>query len=142
MSNLQRQVIHATADIGGPKVESAATAIRRLNPHVAVAPHPQRLIAANALEFIARYDIVADGSDNFATRYLVSDACFLAKKVLVERYESELLQRPRVLGIQGGRLLKICSRLSPLPLPPLDRTNSQVRFRFVRQSPLRNLEFS
>ncbi len=83
LSNLQRQVIHATADIGGPKVESAATAIRRLNPHVAVAPHPQRLIAANALEFIARYDIVADGSDNFATRYLVSDACFLAKKVLV-----------------------------------------------------------
>ncbi len=66
LSNLQRQVIHGTPEIGGPKVESAAAAIRRLNPHV-----------------IGRYDVVADGSDNFATRYLVSDACFFAKKPLV-----------------------------------------------------------
>jgi adenylyltransferase/sulfurtransferase len=83
LSNLQRQVIHATSDIGGLKVESAAAAIRRLNPHVAVEPHAVRLAAANALDLIAGYDIVADGSDNFPTRYLVSDACFLAKKPLV-----------------------------------------------------------
>jgi molybdopterin-synthase adenylyltransferase len=83
LSNLQRQVIHGTPEIGGPKVESAAAAIRRLNPHVTVETHAARLIAANALALISRYDIVADGSDNFATRYLVSDACFFAKKPLV-----------------------------------------------------------
>jgi adenylyltransferase/sulfurtransferase len=83
LSNLQRQVIHGTPEIGEPKVESAAAAIRRLNPHVAVEMHATRLTAANALDLIDRYDLVADGSDNFATRYLVSDACFLAKKPLV-----------------------------------------------------------
>lgn len=83
LSNLQRQVIHATAEIGGAKVESAAAAIRRLNPHVNVETHAARLVAANALALIGRYDIVADGSDNFSTRYLVSDACFFAKKPLV-----------------------------------------------------------
>jgi len=83
LSNLQRQVIHATPDIGKPKVDSAAAVIDRLNPHVAVEPHGVRLTAANALDLIGRYDIVADGSDNFATRYLVSDACYFAKKPLV-----------------------------------------------------------
>jgi molybdopterin-synthase adenylyltransferase len=83
LSNLQRQVIHATPDIGAPKVDSAAATIRRLNPHVAVEQHGVRLEAQNALELIGRYDIVADGSDNFATRYLVSDACYFARKPLV-----------------------------------------------------------
>jgi adenylyltransferase/sulfurtransferase len=83
LSNLQRQVIHATPDVGTPKTDSAAAAIRRLNPHVAVEPHATRLVAANALDVIARYDIVADGSDNFATRYLVADTCYFAKKPLV-----------------------------------------------------------
>jgi molybdopterin/thiamine biosynthesis adenylyltransferase len=83
LSNLQRQVIHATPDIGMPKVESAAHAIARLNPHVKFSPHAERLTAANALSVVSDYDLVADGSDNFATRYLVSDACFFAKKPLV-----------------------------------------------------------
>jgi adenylyltransferase/sulfurtransferase len=83
LSNLQRQVIHATPDLGRPKVESAAAAIARLNPHVAVEPHAVRLDAANALDIVGRYDLVADGSDNFATRYLVSDACYLAARPLV-----------------------------------------------------------
>jgi molybdopterin-synthase adenylyltransferase len=83
LSNLQRQVIFATEDIGKSKVERADTAVRRLNPHVGVEAHRERLTAANALDLIARYDIVADGSDNFATRYLVSDACYFAKKPLV-----------------------------------------------------------
>jgi molybdopterin/thiamine biosynthesis adenylyltransferase len=83
LSNLQRQVIHGTPEVGTPKTASAATAIRRLNPHVAVETHATRLVAANALALVGNYDIVADGSDNFATRYLVSDACFLAKKPLV-----------------------------------------------------------
>jgi adenylyltransferase/sulfurtransferase len=83
LSNLQRQVIHGTPDIGAPKVDSAGAVIRRLNPHVAVELHATRLAAANALDLIGRYDLVADGSDNFATRYLVSDACYFAKKPLV-----------------------------------------------------------
>ena len=83
LSNLQRQVIHGTPDVGRPKVASAAAAIARLNPHVAVETHAMRLTAANAHDLIARYDLVADGSDNFATRYLVSDACFFARKPLV-----------------------------------------------------------
>jgi adenylyltransferase/sulfurtransferase len=83
LSNLQRQIIHATPDIGVPKVESAAAEIARLNPNVKVEAHNTRLTAANARELISRYDLVADGSDNFATRYLVSDACYFAKKPLV-----------------------------------------------------------
>lgn len=83
LSNLQRQVIHATPDIGRPKVESAAGVIARLNPHVKVEAHATRLTAANAVDLIRRYDIVADGSDNFTTRYLASDACYFAQRPLV-----------------------------------------------------------
>jgi len=83
LSNLQRQVIHATPDIGRPKVESAAAALARLNPHVTVETHAFRLGPDNAVDLIGRYDIIADGSDNFTTRYLVSDACYFAKRPLV-----------------------------------------------------------
>jgi adenylyltransferase/sulfurtransferase len=83
LSNLQRQVIHGTPDIGHPKVSSAAAAIVRLNPHVRVEPHAHRIDGHNARALIAGYDIVADGSDNFATRYCVSDACFHEKKPLI-----------------------------------------------------------
>jgi molybdopterin-synthase adenylyltransferase len=83
LSNLQRQVIHKTSDVGRAKVESAAEAVARLNPHVAVEAHDLRLTADNAQALISSYDVVADGSDNFATRYLVSDGCFYAKRPLV-----------------------------------------------------------
>jgi len=83
LSNLQRQVIHATGDVGRPKVDSAKAAVERLNPHVTVEPHGVRLTDANALDLVSRYELVVDGSDNFATRYLVSDACYFAKKPLV-----------------------------------------------------------
>jgi adenylyltransferase/sulfurtransferase len=83
LDNLQRQIVHDTPHVGAPKVASAAEMIARLNPHVRVEAHDVRMDAGNALELIGRYDIVADGSDNFATRYLVSDACFLAKRPLV-----------------------------------------------------------
>jgi adenylyltransferase/sulfurtransferase len=83
LSNLQRQVIHGTPDLDRPKVESAADAIARLNPHVSVRAHAQRLTAANAMDLIGAYDLVADGSDNFETRYLVADACYFARKPLV-----------------------------------------------------------
>ncbi|MGB6399595.1 MAG: molybdopterin-synthase adenylyltransferase MoeB [Bradyrhizobium sp.] len=83
LSNLQRQIIHATPDIGRRKVDSAAQQIYALNPHVAFAAHPTRLNADNAMSLIGGYDIVLDGSDNFETRYLVSDACFLAGRPLI-----------------------------------------------------------
>ncbi|NVN88448.1 MAG: molybdopterin-synthase adenylyltransferase MoeB [Rhodopseudomonas sp.] len=83
LSNLQRQVIHATPDIGQLKVDSAAARIHALNPHVRFVPHATRLTAANAMALLGDCDLVLDGSDNFATRYLVSDACFIARKPLI-----------------------------------------------------------
>jgi molybdopterin/thiamine biosynthesis adenylyltransferase len=83
LSNLQRQVIHDTQSIGQLKVESAGAAVQRINPHVRIEPHLTRLTAANAAELISAYDIVADGSDNFDTRYIAADACADAKKPLV-----------------------------------------------------------
>ena len=83
LDNLQRQIVHDTAGVGTPKVESARRSIARINPHVRVEAHDVRIDAGNALDLIAGYDIVADGSDNFPTRYLVSDACYLARKPLV-----------------------------------------------------------
>ena len=83
LDNLQRQIVHDTAHVGRAKVDSAKEMIARLNPHVSVETYNARLDACNALEIISRYDIVCDGSDNFATRYLVSDACYFAKRTLV-----------------------------------------------------------
>jgi molybdopterin/thiamine biosynthesis adenylyltransferase len=83
LSNLQRQVLHGTKDVGRSKVGSAADAVKSINPHVVVETHNARLNAENAEKLIASYDIVLDGSDNFSTRYLVSDAAFRAKRPLV-----------------------------------------------------------
>jgi len=83
LSNLQRQVIHRTVDIGTAKVASARRALADINPEVAVVAHDERLDAANAGRIVADYDIVADGSDNFATRYLLNDICYRLKKTLV-----------------------------------------------------------
>jgi adenylyltransferase/sulfurtransferase len=83
LSNLQRQVIHRTADIGMAKVESARRALAQINPEVKVIAHDARLASGNAAQIIGNYDVVADGSDNFATRYLLNDVCFHLKKTLV-----------------------------------------------------------
>ncbi|WP_144185536.1 HesA/MoeB/ThiF family protein [Elioraea rosea] len=94
LSNLQRQIAHTTARIGQPKVHSAAEAMRAINPEVTVEEHATRLTAANALDLVSRYDLVCDGSDNFATRFLAADACHLAKRTLVSaavlRFEGQL----------------------------------------------------
>jgi adenylyltransferase/sulfurtransferase len=76
-SNLQRQVIHGTPDIGRPKLQSAMDRLRAINPHVALEPHAAPLGEGNALDLIGAYDVVVDGTDNFTTRYLVNDACVL-----------------------------------------------------------------
>jgi molybdopterin-synthase adenylyltransferase len=83
ISNLQRQIAHGTRDSGRLKVESASDAMRHINPDLVVEAHPFRLDATNALDLISRYDVIADGSDSFATRYLVADACHLARRPLV-----------------------------------------------------------
>jgi len=83
LSNLQRQIAHVTARIGRPKTASAAETVAALNPDVRLVEHRTRLAADNALDLIGAYDLVADGSDNFATRFLVNDACYLSKKTLV-----------------------------------------------------------
>ena len=82
-SNLQRQVLFSTADVGRPKVEVAAERLKALNPHITFHTHNTRLESSNALEIIKQYDVVADGTDNFPTRYLVNDACVLLDKVNV-----------------------------------------------------------
>ncbi|HWA14859.1 MAG TPA: ThiF family adenylyltransferase, partial [Gemmatimonadales bacterium] len=82
-SNLQRQIIHGTGDIGRPKLDSARDRIRELNPHVQVDAYPVRLSSANALDIARDYDLVIDGTDNFPTRYLVNDTCVLLGKPYV-----------------------------------------------------------
>jgi len=83
LSNLQRQVLFGAKDVGRAKVDGAAAAVARLNPHVEVTQHKVRVAADNARELVAGYDVIADGSDNFATRYVVSDACFYERRPLV-----------------------------------------------------------
>ncbi|WP_020405771.1 molybdopterin-synthase adenylyltransferase MoeB [Hahella ganghwensis] len=82
-SNLQRQVIHGQSDVGRKKLDSARATIQEINPFVHVEMHEARLDTSNALEIISGYDLILDGTDNFATRYLVNDACVLAKKPYV-----------------------------------------------------------
>lgn len=93
-SNLQRQILYEEADIGRPKVEVAAARLARLNPDCRIEPHPLRLEAGNARALIADYDLVVDGSDNFATRLVVSDACVRSRRTLVSaairRFEGQL----------------------------------------------------
>lgn len=94
LSNLQRQIAHTTDRVGAPKTRSAGETVTALNPDVRVIEHPARLTGANALDVIGGYDLVADGSDNFATRFLVNDACYFAGKPLVtaaiQRFDGQL----------------------------------------------------
>jgi sulfur-carrier protein adenylyltransferase/sulfurtransferase len=83
LSNLQRQILHRTADVGRPKVESAASTLGAMNPDIQVVQHPVALTSENAFEILDAYDYVVDGSDNFATRYLINDAAVLTGKTIV-----------------------------------------------------------
>ena len=94
LTNLQRQIVHSTEAVGSPKVDSAAEALQHLNPDIKVERHKLRLDAGNADALVARYDVVADGRDNFDTRYVLNDACHRLKKPLVAaslyRFEGQL----------------------------------------------------
>jgi adenylyltransferase/sulfurtransferase len=83
LSNLQRQIVHPTGSIGQPKVDSARGTLAHINPEARVETHRCRLDPSNAAELVGRYDLVADGSDNFATRYLLNDTCYRLRKTLV-----------------------------------------------------------
>jgi molybdopterin/thiamine biosynthesis adenylyltransferase len=94
LTNLQRQIVHSTDRVGQSKVESAIQGLAGINPDVRVVPYKLRIDATNALALVAEYDVVIDGSDNFATRYLLNDACFLARKPLIAasllRFEGQI----------------------------------------------------
>jgi molybdopterin/thiamine biosynthesis adenylyltransferase/rhodanese-related sulfurtransferase len=100
-TNLQRQVIHGTPDVGRPKLDSARDRIAQINPHVAVEGHPVRLTSANARAIVRQYDVVIDGTDNFPTRYLVNDACVLEGKPCI--YGSILRWEGQASVFWGGR---------------------------------------
>ena len=124
LSNLQRQIAHRTQDVGRPKTESAARAAHAINPGIQIVPHNLRLTAENAMGLIGAYDIVADGSDNFATRFLVNDACYLAGRTLVSaavtEFDGQLATFKAHLGKAHDKLGTFpCYRcIFPEPPPP------------------------
>jgi sulfur-carrier protein adenylyltransferase/sulfurtransferase len=114
-SNLQRQILHGTSDVGRSKLESAADRLRDVNPHVRVVQHHARLTSENALGILAGYDVVVDGTDNFPTRYLVNDACVLLGKPNVYgsvfRWEGQV----SVFATEGGPCYRCLFREPPPP---------------------------
>ncbi len=123
LSNLQRQIVHTTDRLGVPKVESARAALAAVNPEVRVIPHRQRLTAINARALIDGYDVIADGSDNFPTRFLVNDACYFAGKPLVSaailRFDGQLATFKAGVPVAPGAERPPCYRcLYREPPPP------------------------
>jgi adenylyltransferase/sulfurtransferase len=114
LSNLQRQVLHTTESVGKPKVVSALETLGRYNPEVNVATHEFPINSENAMELVAQYDIIVNGADNFATRYLVNDAAYLNNKPLVDG--SILIFDGQVTTYEPGRGCYRC--LFPEPPPP------------------------
>jgi adenylyltransferase/sulfurtransferase len=114
-SNLQRQVLYGTGDIGRPKIDVARERMAAVNPLVEIALHPVRLDAGNVIDLVSRYDVVIDGTDNFAARYLVNDACVLTRRPNVYgsvfRFEGQL----SVFGTEDGPCYRC---LHPEPPPP------------------------
>ena len=115
LSNLQRQVLHTTADVGKPKVESGTRTIKALNPDINVISLPMRITVDNVMDVIKDYDLVVDGSDNFETRYLVNDACFLAGKTNVHGSIFQFEGMATVFAPHEGPCYRC---LYPTPPPP------------------------
>jgi molybdopterin/thiamine biosynthesis adenylyltransferase/rhodanese-related sulfurtransferase len=116
LTNLQRQILHGTSDVGRPKTESAKEAIARINPDVKVITYQERLTSQNALDIFPHYDIIIDGSDNFPTKYLVNDAAFLTGKPYVYGGVFQFEGQASVFfPKEGGPCLRC---LFPEPPPP------------------------
>src|SRR6185437_12544500 len=119
LSNLQRQILFRTADVGRPKTAAATDALAALNPGVKILAHQMRLTADNAARLIGDYDIVADGSDNFDTRFLVNDTCFALKKTLVFAAVTEFEGQLATFKPHDKSAPHPCYRcLFPAPPPP------------------------
>ncbi len=114
-SNLQRQIIHSTNDVGRPKLTSAREKLEAINPNVRVEAHEVRLSSENALDLFQDYDVIADGTDNFPTRYLVNDACILTGKPNVYGSIFRFEGQASVFGVPGGPCYRC---LYPEPPPP------------------------
>jgi len=114
-SNLQRQIIHSTADVGRKKLDSAAESIAGINPHVAIRKFETRLTSDNALEIFREFDLIVDGTDNFATRYLVNDACVLTGKPNVYGSIFRFEGQASVFATENGPCYRC---LYPEPPPP------------------------
>jgi adenylyltransferase/sulfurtransferase len=114
-SNLHRQVLYGTSDVGRPKTEAAAERLKEANPHVAVETFGERLSSGNALEIVRSFDVVADGTDNFPTRYLVNDACVLARKPNVYASVLRFEGQASVFWAEKGPCYRC---LHPVPPPP------------------------
>jgi molybdopterin/thiamine biosynthesis adenylyltransferase/rhodanese-related sulfurtransferase len=115
VTNLQRQVIHGTSDVGRKKIDSAEETLREINPHVRIVRHEVALTSDNALDIIREYDIVADGTDNFPTRYLVNDACVLLRKPNVYGSIFRFEGQASVFAMEDGPCYRC---LYPEPPPP------------------------
>jgi adenylyltransferase/sulfurtransferase len=115
ITNLQRQVLHTTADIGKPKVESGTRTLKALNPDVNVIALPMRITVDNVMDVIKDYDVIVDGSDNFETRYLVNDACYLAGKTNVHGSIFQFEGMATVFAPNQGPCYRC---LYPSPPPP------------------------
>src|SRR5437879_5462389 len=115
ITNLQRQILHTTADVGKPKVESGTRTLRALNPDVNVIPLATRITVDNVMEIIRDYDLIVDGSDNFETRYLVNDACFLAGKTNVH---GSIFQFDRMATVSAPGRGPAYRGLYATPTPP------------------------
>ena len=115
ITNLQRQILHTTADVGKPKVESATRTLKALNPDVNIVSLPTRITVDNVMEMIRDYDLIVDGSDNFETRYLVNDACFLAGKTNVHGSIFQFEGMATVFAPNQGPCYRC---LYPTPPPP------------------------
>jgi adenylyltransferase/sulfurtransferase len=115
LSNLQRQILHFTKDVGAPKTKSAKEKLNDLNPDTAITPYKERITTDNVMDILSGYDIIIDGSDNFPTRYLLNDACFFLKKTLVSgsilRFDGQLI----VFDTNNGSACYRC--LYPEPPP-------------------------
>ncbi|MGH9898857.1 MAG: molybdopterin-synthase adenylyltransferase MoeB, partial [Pyrinomonadaceae bacterium] len=114
-SNLQRQIIHGTSDIGRPKIESARDRLREINPHIEIVPYETRLTSDNALDLLKDYDVIVDGTDNFPTRFLVNDACVLLGKPNVYGSIFRFEGQASVFWAQKGACYRC---LYPEPPPP------------------------
>ena len=136
LSNLQRQVIHDTASVGKSKLDSAKVAIERINPNVSVELHNQRIDSGNVAAIVAQYDVVADGSDNFETRYAVADACAAERRPLVHasvgRFDGQVtVLKPYETGRTAGPTRPIAiffpSRRPKVSCRPARRPASSAR---------------